>query len=215
MTDISGSDGDLWRSWCEGDQDAGRVLVARHFGAVSRFFANKVSGDHDDLIQETFAACIEGRARVREPDRFRSYLFGIAYNVLRKHYGRRHGIGDVEQLESQSVHDLAPGPSTLLRADEQQRLLAEALRKIPLGLQVAVELSYWEGMKSSEIAHILGVPGATVRTRLRRARQLLAETLEQQPAPNGLRERTNEGLDAWAMRVFDANPEPSSVSPEN
>lgn len=202
MPEVSLGDPELWAAWCAGDAKAGRVIFDRYFPLISRFFANKAQTEADDLVQETFTTFFAARDRVREPDRLRSYLFGVAYNLLRAHYRKRHGLAEVE-LDSRSVHDLAPGPSTLVRGDEQQRLLAEALTRIPLELQVVVELSYWEELDSSEIGRALDLPAATVRTRLRRARKLLAEQLETLPGNTSTRARVNEGLDAWVARVRD------------
>lgn len=204
MAAISTSDAELWVSWCAGDARAGRALFDRYFGPISRFFASKVAGDHDDLVQETFAACMAGRERLRDPERFRSYLFGVAYNTLRAHYRKQHGLRETDELGSRSVHDLSPGASTMLRGEEQQRLLAEALQRIPLELQVVVELRYWEGLSSVEIERALEIPAATVRTRLRRARWLLAEALAELPAPADARGRALEQLEAWAEAARDA-----------
>ena len=211
MVNASTSDADLWCSWAAGDLRAGQTLFDRYFRAISRFFESKVHGDHDDLIQETFAACIQGRGRLRDPNRFRSYLYGTAYNVLHTYYRKCHGALDVDALGSMSVHDLAPGPSTLVREDEQHRLLAEALRRIPLELQVAVELSYWEGMNSVEVGQVLGIPAGTVRTRLRRARELLAEAIEQLPSA-GMRGLAAKALDAW-LNELPAGPGDPDESP--
>jgi RNA polymerase sigma factor (sigma-70 family) len=200
MSSVSPSDVELWGSWCAGDKQAGRALFNRYFGAIARFFANKVGPEADDLVQETFATFFAAGERVREPERLRSYLFGVAYNLLRAHYRQRHGLAEVE-LESRSIHDLSPGPSTALRGDEQQQLLGEALIRIPLELQIVVELSYWEELDSSEIGRALGLPAATVRTRLRRARQLLAEQIDTLPGSHEARTRVDEALDAWASRV--------------
>lgn len=204
MVSRASSDAELWVSWCAGDPTAGRALFDRHFAAIARFFASKTSADHDDLVQETFAACMAGRERLRDPERFRSYLFGVAYNTLRAYYRRRHGFHDVDDLGSRSVHDLSPGASTLLRGDEQQRRLAEALLHIPLDLQVLVELCYWEGLTSAEVERALEIPAATVRTRLRRARQLLMEALERAPGTPVERRDAIAALDAWAARLRDA-----------
>lgn len=201
---ISQSDAELWTSWCAGEPRAGRALFDRYFSAISRFFAGKVATDHDDLVQETFAACMAGRERLRDPERFRSYLYGVAYNTLRAHYRKRHGLREVDDLGSRSVHDLAPGASTLLRGEEQQQLLAAALQRIPLELQVVVELRYWEGLSSFEIERALEIPAATVRTRLLRARRRLAEVLQELPASADRRGRALEQLEAWAAATRDA-----------
>ena len=61
--------------------------------------------------------------------------------------------------------------------------MGEALRRIPLELQVALELYYWEGMAGPELAAALDLPEGTVRTRLRRGRQLVREQLTELGAP--------------------------------
>jgi RNA polymerase sigma-70 factor, ECF subfamily len=214
MTTTPPSDAELWVAWCGGEPRAGRALFDRYFTAISRFFANKTSADQDDLVQETFAACMAGRERLRDPERFRSYLFGVAYNTLRAYYRKHHGLRDVDELGSRSVHDLSPGASTLLRGDEQQRRLAEALLHIPLELQVLVELCYWEGLTSSEVERALGIPAATVRTRLRRARSMLGEVLDRMPGSPAARLGALDALDAWAASLRDATARGASADDE-
>jgi len=198
-------DVELLAAWRGGDASAGKALFQRYFHQVSRFFVNKVPYDHEDLIQETFMACVRGRDRLREDTRFRSYLFGAAYNVLKKHYERYAGPRRPDALEQSSAEDLAPGPSTLLRHDEQDRRLLEALRRIPLAQQAVLEMSYWEGMSSAEIGQVLGLPAATVRTRAHRGRERLLELLSGDPAGAGEGGSPLDagGLDAWAARVRD------------
>lgn len=65
------NDPELLAAWREGNGDAGQELFARYFEPVSRFFANKLSEDNDDLIQETFEACVRGRDRLRQDTSFR------------------------------------------------------------------------------------------------------------------------------------------------
>ncbi len=170
-------DVELLAAWRAGDPRGGQALFERYFDQVSRFFVNKVPFDHEDLIQETFAACVSGRDRLRSDASFRSYLFSIAYNVLKTYYTRKAKLPRKAALESFAVDELAPGPSTLLRANERELMLLEALRCIPLELQVVLEMSYWEGMSSKEIGEVLEIPAGTVRTRMLRGREKLAKVL--------------------------------------
>lgn len=58
-------------------------------------------------------------------------------------------------------------------------MIVDALRRIPVELQIALELHYWEGLSASEFADVLDIPLGTVKTRLRRAKQRLrAELVE-------------------------------------
>lgn len=184
------ADSELLERWRGGESRAGQELFARYFDAVSRFFANKVTSDCEDLVQDTFMACLKGRDVVRDDDRFRSYLFGVAYNILRGYYRKRYRGPDIDALESQAGCDLAPGPSSMLHANEHERLLHEALRAIPLEFQVALELHYWQELTTSQIAAALDVPAATVKSRLRRGRghleRVLTETLPDARARDGM-----------------------------
>jgi RNA polymerase sigma factor (sigma-70 family) len=166
------SDVELLEAWREGDERAGGDLFERYFRPVARFFSVRVRGDVDDLIQQTFEACVGGRDRVRDVGCFRAYVFGVAYNVLRAHFRARRRASAVA-----SDHDTLPadrpGPSTWMRAREDEQLLQEGLRQLPRALRSALELHYFEGLPATDIARILALPEGTIRSRLRRGRELL------------------------------------------
>ena len=195
-------DAALLERWRAGDQLAGEELFERYYEPVERFFLNKLSDQVNDLVQETFIACPEGRDRLQDARKFRSYLFTVAHNVL---YGffRRKQASDGQQLdlEDQSVFDLAPGPSTIAVRNSEERLLLEGLRRIPLPYQVLLELFYWENMTSADIAEVLDLPAGTVRSRMRKARTLLERALARlETSPEKLH-TTVSGLDDWARQL--------------
>lgn len=197
------SDAQLLVAWGKGDPRAGSRLFNRYFLAVSRFFANKIPEDHDDLIQETFMACLRGRERLRDKSSFRAYLFGAASNVLRMYFRRQRLRQPTESLDEISAHDLAPGPSTVLREDEQDQVLLDALRQLPLALQVVMELYYWEGLRTQEIAEVVDLPTGTVRSHLRRGRQLLQAALGGEASDPRSSPYGGRGLDEWATALRD------------
>ena len=110
----------LVEAWRGGDALAGEKLFRRYFKAISRFFRNKFSTGVEDLIQQTFVALVEGRERLRSDQSFRSYLFGIAHNVLRTHL-RSLERGRRFDPTSSSIVQLDPGPSTVNAAREARR----------------------------------------------------------------------------------------------
>jgi RNA polymerase sigma-70 factor (ECF subfamily) len=191
-------DQDLLLAWQGGDLDAGSKLFERHFEAVVRFFRNKVDGAIDDLVQKTFLGCVEGRARVA--DGFRPYLFGVARNVLRKHWRGRAGGRKEVDFDDVSVTDLGASPSSVYARDRQQLTMLNALRRIPLEAQLVLELSYWEQLSASQIAAALEIPLGTAKTRIRRARTLLEAQL-QSVAHAGRLRTTATGLETWARGV--------------
>jgi RNA polymerase sigma factor (sigma-70 family) len=197
----------LLDAWRAGDKAAGDRLFVRHFPAVDRFFRNKVDADSiQDLTQRTFMVCVERPDNFQRSSSFRTYLLGVAHNILREHYRAKtkHRHQDVDEIP---VVDLGAGPSTLLGAREEQRLLLEALRRVPLECQVILELYFWERMSGSKIAAILGVPEDTARSRIRRAKQRVGEAMQQLASTRALLESTLGNLDAWAQSV---RPVPAS-----
>lgn len=197
------TDDELLRAWREGDRRAGARLFDRHFKVLSRFFRNKVGSDTDadDLIQATMLGLLEAHERFRGEGEFRSFVFGVAYNMLRKHYDRERRDGQRVDLGVSSVFDLAEGPSRIVAEHEEQRMLLQALRRIPVEHQVLLELYFWEPLPAPEIAAILGAPEGTVRTRIRRAKALLEAELGRLQADPKLLHSTLSNLDDWARSV--------------
>ena len=195
---MAATDAELLEAWRGGDRRAGEELFERHFDAVARFFRNKIDHGIDDLIQRTFLACVESRDKFRGDSSFRSYIFGVAHNILGKHYRSKKRHGDRIDFGVTSVHDLAPSPSVVVAKHREQRLLLEALRRIPLEHQVVLELYYWERLPAPEVAQVVGVPEGTARTRIRRAKQLLVEEMEKLAANKDQLHSTIVNLDGWA-----------------
>lgn len=199
------SDEHLLEAWRGGDAAAGEVLFSRHFESVHRFFANKVWGaEIDDLIQETFLGCVRGRDRVVTS--FRAYLFGAARLQLLKHIERSRRGQREDEYHSARVAALDASPSQLAVAEEEQQLLLRALRRLPIEHQILVELYYWEGLGSLEISEVLEIPHGTVRSRLRRARALLATLVEEVASSPQLARSTLGNFEGWVRSLREKSP---------
>jgi RNA polymerase sigma factor (sigma-70 family) len=171
-------DSQLIAAWRDGDRAAGQMLVGRYFDAISRFFATKAGEHAGDLVQRTFLICSESLGRFRGDGSVRAFLYGIARNVLYEHIRRRmKAVARKPDFSVSSIADLAPGVSTVVDRRAKQQALVEALQRIPLELQLVVELYYWEQLSVSELAEVVGVPPGTIKSRLHRARALLQESI--------------------------------------
>jgi RNA polymerase sigma-70 factor (ECF subfamily) len=178
----------LLAAWRDGEPRAGDALVRHYSAQVQRFFADKVQPfEVDDLAQQTWEALIHARDRFTttsaDPSSgaggeaaiaasFRAYLYGTARFVLFGHFRRRARAAQFDPAVS-SLEDLAPSPSRHMSAHLKLERLATALRKLPLELQVLLELRYAHEMTSAEIAVIHGIPRGTAKSRLRLAKQRL------------------------------------------
>lgn len=174
------------------------ALFDRHFQELYRFFRNKAVDRVDDLVQQTLLACVEARERMRGEATFRTYMFAVARNQLFRYWRERGASDDGVDIASKSIHDLAPSAASVIGRRAEERVLLEALRRIPLEFQVAVELYYFEGLRGPQIAEALEIPEATVRSRLRRGLGHLRRQIEALSSSPELLQSTLTSLDQWA-----------------
>jgi RNA polymerase sigma-70 factor (ECF subfamily) len=196
------SDFDLLRAWRGGDDAAGNRLVRRHFDRVYGFFESKVSQGADELTQRTFLGCVEARQRIREGSSFRAYLFGIARKQLLRRYDELRRDGRLDAYESGAGAGASEGsPSRVVAKQEEQKVLVRALRRLPLDLQIAIELFYWQELPIADIAAVLEIPPGTVKSRLHRAKEQLRAEIEAMELSPDLRESTIHDLERWAKSL--------------
>lgn len=155
----------------QGSQAAFEAVFDRYRDAVWRFFHRRTTdaGVAEELAQDTFVAVLSGARRYKAKGIFRSYLFGIAYNVLLA--DRRKRIQ--HQTMSLETDPAAAGtdPGDMIWIREALATLEESDREI-LMLREYEDLSY------QEIADVRGIPLNTVRSQLFRARTALKAALE-------------------------------------
>jgi RNA polymerase sigma factor (sigma-70 family) len=179
----------LLEAWRGGDAQAGAAIVERHFESVYKFFRSKVSGDVDDLVQQTFISCLEARDGFRGECSFRTLLFAIARRRLYDYFRERRRVKELD-FTTTSVRALGTSPSGALLRRDNLAMLREALRELPVDSQMLLELQYWEEFSTQELAQVFEVAEGTIKSRLfyarARLRALLAERgyLMVEPSPD-------------------------------
>ncbi len=173
--DVS-TDAELMDRIARGSQDAAELLFQRYRQPVWQFFRRRVSDPAvaEELAQDTFVAVIEGAARYEGRGAFRSYLFGIAYNVLLAER-RNHARRAAEPLDADPPSPGVAHPDAGIWVRRALATLDENDREI-LMLREYEELSY------QEIAELRRTPLNTVRSQLFRARLALKHALEARTA---------------------------------
>lgn len=194
------TDIELLTAWRAGDATAGERLFRRHFAAIARFFRNKVTGDLEDLIQQTFLGCLEGRDRFRGDGSFRGYVFGVAHRVLGTYLRHKYRERGVVDLADASLDALDPSPSLMFARRREHQALLLALRQLPIPYQLVLELYYWEEMTAAAIAAALEIPLGTAQTRLQRARHGLAHHYERLAAATGA-STASPDFEGWAREI--------------
>jgi RNA polymerase sigma-70 factor, ECF subfamily len=168
-----------------GSREAFDELVLRYQGPVLNLVRAMTGGDSDadDLAQEAFVRAWRSVGAFRSDSTFRTWLFGIAINVVRTHRGKRSRLrqlfwspsktGEPSQdpLERASVDDGIEAPLAMRQAIDR------ALATLPDDMRAAVVLRDVQGLEYREIADALDLPMGTVESRIFRARQRLRPLL--------------------------------------
>jgi len=136
------------------------VGVLRVTGAVDHAAA-------EDLAQEAFARTLGHWRRVRNGTNPAGYVYRVAFNLLRRR-------GGLPQSPLDDVDPPATGATTEDRAIANVTA-ASALQAMPPRRRACAALCWHLGFTSEEVADILGIDAATVRTHLERARRAAAE----------------------------------------
>jgi RNA polymerase sigma-70 factor (ECF subfamily) len=130
----------------------------------------------EDLVQETYAKALRGFRSFQQGTNFRAWIFQILRNTfLTSRTGLK--VAATVPLEVGGEEEIIPAghdtPETILLQRSDQRLVQEALGKLPVPYREVLLLCEFEEMSYQEISMTLAVPIGTVMSRLSRARKAL------------------------------------------
>ena len=180
---------EILRRAAAGDSDAFSVLVdlyaGRIYGVCFSILGNQA--DAQDCVQESFLKAFRMMHRFQFASSFYTWLYRIAanncYDLLR--HNQRHAVRSLDEpVESEDgdqylqIMDRQPLPDEVLESRETVRLVREELARLPEPLQRMIVLRDLEGLSYGEIAQLEGLREGTVKSRLFRARNSLAERIE-------------------------------------
>ncbi len=169
-----------------GDPDAFEHLVRLHQDRLYDFCVRMV-GDREeahDLVQEIFVSVHQNVRRFREDAKLSTWLFRITKNhcINRLKYLKRRGRGRSEEYDEASAlfsegGGTVPGPDAALEAARERARVQWAISQLDPDARMLVALRDIEGLSYEEIIDITELPEGTVKSRLHRAREKLAEIL--------------------------------------
>jgi RNA polymerase sigma-70 factor, ECF subfamily len=179
---------EIFERFIKGDIEAMSTLVDAYknelFNFCFRLTFNRQ--DAEDLFQQTWIKAVRKAAQY-ENKNFRPWLFKICVNQFRdncKEISRRRKH-IVEDFETTSVKDyvlMSAGSDETVEDQVEKRqiqaLLVSRIAKLPEHQKVPMVLFYYQQMKLSEIAGVLGVPEGTVKSRISIAKSRLKSELE-------------------------------------
>jgi RNA polymerase sigma-70 factor (ECF subfamily) len=171
-----------------GDKRAFELLVEKYQGKLARLLSRLIRDpvEVEDVAQEAFIKAYRALPSFRGDSAFYTWLYRIGVNTAKNHLmamGRRAPTStEVETEEAEGyeegeqLRDINT-PESVTLSREIAATVNAAIEALPEELRTAIQLRELEGMSYEEIARTMDCPIGTVRSRIFRAREAIAEKL--------------------------------------
>lgn len=172
-----------------GDKQAFDLLVSKYQRRLMRLLSRIVHdpAEAEDVVQETFIKAYRAMRRFRGESAFYTWLYRIGVNTAKNFLvlqARRTPTStetDAEQAEgfedAEQLRDINT-PESVLASKQIVQTVNAAMDALPVDLRTAIALREIEGLSYEEISAIMACPIGTVRSRIFRAREVIAEKLK-------------------------------------
>jgi len=171
-----------------GHEAALNELMERHAPKLFNYLVRSLQNEEDagDTAQETFVRVYQNCAKFDASQKFTTWLYAIATNLMKDRYRHRTRHPQVS-LDAdneatgedfrESVPEHNPTPSESLQGAERVQAIRNAVVRLPEELRTPLILSEYEELSHAEIGGILKCTPKAVETRIYRARQQLRTSL--------------------------------------
>lgn len=171
-----------------GDKQAFDLLVQKYQRKLGRLLSRMIrdQGEVEDVVQEAFIKAYRALPNFRGDSAFYTWLYRIGINTAKNYLvamGRRPQVSteieveDAENFEDGQELRTIDTPETELMTKQIAKTVNDTVAALPEELRTAITLREIEGLSYEEIATLMGCPIGTVRSRIFRARETIAEKL--------------------------------------
>ncbi|HUQ25775.1 MAG TPA: RNA polymerase sigma factor RpoE [Burkholderiales bacterium] len=172
----------------QGDKQAFNLLVEKYQRKLSRLLSRFIrdQAEVEDVTQEAFIKAYRALPAFRGDSAFYTWLYRIGINTAKNYLmamGRRAPTSteveaeDAEGFEEgEQLRDINT-PESLLLSNEIAETVNSTIEQLPEELRRAIQMRELEGMSYEDIAQAMDCPIGTVRSRIFRAREAIAERL--------------------------------------
>jgi len=170
----------LVNSLTEGNHLAFNALFQEYSGRLYRFALGylKSKEEAEELVQEVFTRIWEKRRDLKEELSFKSYLFTIAFNIIRKHFNTRAKI--LEYCKSAIYKDVEMQSSQKTTYDSLHQYIHDLVNHLPQRRKEIFIKSRLEGLSIKEIAGELNISHKTVENQLTVALKFIRTNLNKE-----------------------------------
>jgi len=173
----------LVRNLSKGNLLAFNTLYKEYSGRLYRFAFGylKSEAEAEELVQEVFTIIWEKRADLKEELSFKSFLFTIAFNIIRKHFRTKAYLSDYFKTGISADQDMQT--SQKITYDSLYQYITELVNQLPVRRKEIFIKSRFEGHSIKEIADELKISHKTVENQLTDALKFIRTNLNRESIP--------------------------------
>jgi RNA polymerase sigma-70 factor, ECF subfamily len=162
-----------------GDRRAVELLFARHSQRLYRY-VRRLTGNPwlaEEIVSDVFLAVWRGAERFEGQSRVSTWLLAIArYKAIAAL--RRRRDEPLDDGDATAIVDDADDPEVTAHQASRSAMIRKCLQRLPQAHREIIDLVYYHEKTVVETARLVGIPEGTVKTRMLRARQRIAELLK-------------------------------------
>jgi len=182
----SNSEAILVKQLSKGNILAFNTLYKEYSGRLYRFSMGylKSEAEAEELVQEVFTLIWEKRADLKEELSLKSFLFTIAFNIIRKHFRTKAYL--MQYLNSRPVDEADMATSGDITYNSLYQYMSELVKKLPSRCREIFIKSRFDGLTITEIAREMKISHKTVENQLTKALHFLRTNLNREDLPVAL-----------------------------
>ena len=184
------SDGEIVEAVLNGERERFSLLVGRYQRALLRLAESRLGRLDwaEDVVQESFLCALKSLHTYNSQYSFRTWLWTIALNQCRRHYGRRARRPQVaawsetaqsgDATADSAIESGEAAPEQQLLEKERAEQVAGLLAELPEAQADALRLRFFGGLKFHEIAEVMGCSLSSAKNRVRWGLEKMSQRIE-------------------------------------
>jgi RNA polymerase sigma factor (sigma-70 family) len=175
-------DAELWAAFKKGDPNAFSQIYGRYIKILYRY-GSRINTDGtvvEDAIQDLFVDLWKSRERLSDPDSVKYYLFRVLRRKIVKALSPSENWDEIDENVINLHSYTESSENSFMEAEDKNfrsKKVLDALKMLPARQQEAVNLRYYHGFTSTQIAEIMGISHQSVHNTLQKAMKFLRQVL--------------------------------------
>lgn len=175
----AGNEADMIAAIAKGDAQAVKRLYAATHVRLYRYLVRQLRNEAvaEEVMNEVYLAVWQNASRYEARSAPMTWILSIAHNKAISTLRKRREVSGVDEEESAQIMDDSDTPDVVTQKLDKAQLIRKCIDQLSPDHKSVLDLVYYQERSVTEVSEILGIPEATVKTRMFYARKKLSELL--------------------------------------